>query len=330
MMTSKITQMTARQTLGKAIRFYREERRLSRHDLADRVGCSVGDIEDWERGKSAPPDHKWGRLCKMLHDSLAPMRPMRQRARAEDEQDRAALRGAMSPLMTKPFANLTLVPPAAPAPITVAPEPVNITPALIQVAPAPINVTPPETLHDDGFDLRPAYKAVAKLPEGWRSTEAVTARRAFATDLIKRGWTNEEIRSEVKRKHGVGIELTVLAKLRTSVREAAAAAHRKAREAAPMATNPSFMMSIDTRAPMPEPTTKPEPEPMPVVETHIVEPPAAKPETDVETVARLLLEAIPNLKSFRLEVSDDGEVSIDHTVREVKVVEKTGSLKLKR
>ena len=88
MMTSQNAQETARQTLGKALRFFREQRKLSQRELANRAGCSPGDIDDWERGKSAPPDHRWGRLCNMLDDDLASMRPAWQRARAEEERER--------------------------------------------------------------------------------------------------------------------------------------------------------------------------------------------------------------------------------------------------
>lgn len=313
MMTSQNTQETARQTLGNALRFFREQRSLSLRDLANRVGCSHTDIDDWERGKAAPPDHRWARLCKMLHDDLAGMRATWQRARAEEERERAQKAQKTTPadrLTSKPFANLpalALVPPAPPEPN----KPV------VPVVPV---VKPPETLHDDGFDLRPAYKAVAKLPEGWRSNEAIAARRAFATGLIKQGWTNDEIRSEVKRKHGVGIELTVLAKLRTAVRETKAAEHRKAREA-----NPSFLMTIDTRT-APAAASTADPKPMPVVK-----PPAvASSENDIEGAVRLILEAIPNLKSFRIEVADNGDVSVDHTIREVKVIETSGSMKLRK
>ena len=51
---------------------------------------------------------------------------------------------------------------------------------------------------------------------------------------------------------------------------------------------------------------------------------------DVEGAVRLLLEAIPNLKTFKIDVDESGEIHVEHTVREVRVIETKGSLKLKK
>ena len=61
-------------------------------------------------------------------------------------------------------------------------------------------------------------------------------------------------------------------------------------------------------------------------------PPAAPAvrDNDVEGAVRLILEAIPNLRSFRIEVDESGEVRVEHAVREVRVVETTGTFKIKK
>lgn len=51
---------------------------------------------------------------------------------------------------------------------------------------------------------------------------------------------------------------------------------------------------------------------------------------DLEGAVRLILETIPNLKSFKIDVDETGEVSVSHTTREVRVVESSGSMKLRK
>ena len=51
---------------------------------------------------------------------------------------------------------------------------------------------------------------------------------------------------------------------------------------------------------------------------------------DVEAATRLLLDAIPHLRTFTITVDDAGEVTVNHTVRETRVVESSGSLKIRR
>jgi len=46
------------------------------------------------------------------------------------------------------------------------------------------------------------------------------------------------------------------------------------------------------------------------------------------TAAQLVLGAIPNLRTFTITVDDNGEATISHTQREVRVIETSGTLKL--
>ena len=267
MMTNPSTQESARQVLGKAIRFFRDQRKMSQHTLADRVGCSLGNLDDWEKGKYAPSNAGWERLCKALHD-LTNMRATWQRACAEEARERET-----KAFGNKPFANLptilTVVPPQPAAPVE----------------------TVPATLHDDGFDLRPAYKAIAKLPEGWGTNEAKAQRQAYATELITHGMRDDEVYKQVRLKFGVGISEPVLTELRESIRAAQAREHR----------------AVQPQPPLPVATEEPRP----------VMPPTA--DTSIEDAVRLILEVIPNLRSFKIEVNDAGEIDVSHTIREVRV-----------
>lgn len=299
MMAKSSTQESARQVLGNALRFYREQRRMSQRDLANRVGVSIGDIDDWERGKHAPPENRWGRLCKMLHDDLAGMRATWQRACAEEARERETSKVTTGALTSRPFAALGAMVVEAPQP---PPPPAPVLSIVPRLPAEPV----PETLHDDGFDLRPAYRAVAKLPDGWRTAEAIEERQRYARDLIARGLTNEDIYKQVRVKFGVGIGQESLMRLRAEVRESKTRTHQAS--------------TVPTTPPAP-PAPSPAPTP--------ADPPRISA-NDVEGAVRLILEAIPNLKTFKIDVDEGGEVHVEHTVREVRVIETRGSLKLKK
>lgn len=59
-------------------------------------------------------------------------------------------------------------------------------------------------------------------------------------------------------------------------------------------------------------------------------PPTGPAVKDIETAAQLVLGVIPNLRTFTIEVNDAGEVTVSHTIREVRVIESSASLKMKR
>jgi hypothetical protein len=57
----------------------------------------------------------------------------------------------------------------------------------------------------------------------------------------------------------------------------------------------------------------------------------AKPEgrDELSTAVALVMEALPNLRSMSLEADDDGEVTVAYKTREVRIVEDSGSLKVR-
>lgn len=50
---------------------------------------------------------------------------------------------------------------------------------------------------------------------------------------------------------------------------------------------------------------------------------------DLSAAVRLVVEAMPGLRSMTIEVDDDGEIAIAYKTREVRVVEDSGSLKVR-
>jgi hypothetical protein len=50
---------------------------------------------------------------------------------------------------------------------------------------------------------------------------------------------------------------------------------------------------------------------------------------DLSAAIRLVVEAMPNLRSATIEVDDDGEIALTYKTREVRVVEDSGHLKVR-
>ena len=50
---------------------------------------------------------------------------------------------------------------------------------------------------------------------------------------------------------------------------------------------------------------------------------------DMDAAIRLLVDAVPNIRSLSIEVDDDGKISVGYRTREVRVVEETGTLSLR-
>jgi transcriptional regulator with XRE-family HTH domain len=326
MMTSPSTKETARQILGKAIRFFREQRRLSQRDIADRVGVSIGDYDDWERGKHAPPAERWARLCKMLHDDLAGMRATWQRAVNEDTGEREAARLARipptGPLTSKPFAGLDKIvtqPPASTPPkLQIVPPLPAEKPTLTSTTTDGTLIAVPETLVGDAFDLTEAYKMNLSLPAGWRGREAAEKRADFVVALLEREptLTVEQIVARTRVAFGgVGVSPNTISTARKTI------AAKKLREARKQEVAAAAPPSPRIEESKPVPNDKPRTEP----------PPPVNPLTaNVETAMQLILDTIPNLATFTMSVTETGEVKSTYTTREVKVVEQTGTVTIRK
>jgi transcriptional regulator with XRE-family HTH domain len=263
---------------------------------------------------------------------------------------------------------LKIVPDPKPEPPKPEPPPVPAPAPATPTTTTPEGV--PATLLGDDFDLTDAYTTVNALPDGWGTAEARGARAAFAKQLLIEGLDTEVIVTRTREKFTVGISRATLKKLRAEIEKDAARAERKAqREAAKAAPAPEpapapapineGLMVDHVRAALREaPLTKIEDlvsglnrkfgRSLPSQQLYILraeaKPVAAAPAPtptpervmpdvnvkDIEAAAQIVLSAIPNLKTFTISVDDKGEVTVSHTTREVRVVEASGSIKLKR
>lgn len=89
-----MTDVERKHRIAYAIRSAREERRLSRPQLADAVGVGRGAVSDWENGETLPSLLNLGPLCDALsvdadlfaHPPEIPVSPVRRYLREVAEQ----------------------------------------------------------------------------------------------------------------------------------------------------------------------------------------------------------------------------------------------------
>jgi transcriptional regulator with XRE-family HTH domain len=89
-----MTDIERKQRIAYAIRSAREERGLTRPQLADLVGVGRGAVSDWENGETLPSLLNLGPLCDALgvhadlfaHPPEIPVSPVRQYLREVVEQ----------------------------------------------------------------------------------------------------------------------------------------------------------------------------------------------------------------------------------------------------
>ena len=185
MMPKQDDKETARQKLGSVIRFYRDERHLNRAETADRCGTTAGTVEAWERGRAVPDNRTWARLKNMVAGGLAGYEHLLQRARAEEEAERAAQAARVTgdALTQRPFAAaLSKTAEAQPAP-----EPFEADGGARAAARRRRSPRSRETLVGENYDLSKAYIATQRLPAGWRSAAAIAERSRYARELLKAG-----------------------------------------------------------------------------------------------------------------------------------------------
>lgn len=337
-------QKTARQTLGEVLRFHREQRSLTIRRVADMTGNGSRAVENFEAGHVVPDGKAWDKYTGIVNKRLRAYSELRQRALAEADADRALIIKSMEqrnmatatspngptgtnghnhskptpPLAHKPFSGLVGV--ALPEP---APDARTVNPGrevAYHAAPPKLDPAPPVSRDDHTERSTRTKLALAKLPRGWKSAEQKNKRRAFALELIRqrpgiRTHGADSLHEALVQTFGVGLGEPTIDELREQVRREKECEHVPVAQAAPLKPAPVQESISVTHSPgMPKP---------PPSNPH-------DPQAEIATAVSLVLEAIPNLRTFTISVDDQGEASVDYTMREVKVIETGGSLKVKR
>lgn len=93
-----MTDIDRKSRIAYAIRMAREARRLTRPQLAERVGVGRGAVADWEKGETLPSLLNLGPLCDALgvsadlfaHPPEIPVNPINEYLMEREVKDEAA------------------------------------------------------------------------------------------------------------------------------------------------------------------------------------------------------------------------------------------------
>lgn len=314
----------AAQQLGNVIKWHREKKGWDRRRVANATSASIGLVEDWESGKDVPTARQWHDLQATVNNRLKEYNELYRQARAEqglstDRPDTVPDQptGPRREVVVKPTHFGQKVMTAIAQGMTIPPIPPVVPPQpKLAVVPPPEPEKPePASGHGSGGFNDPAIRAKAKetrdnLPEGYR--EAL--RRNARIDWVRNQFRlrpdapiagPDGIREMLTKHFGVALSADLIRQIKEEVKQ----------EKATQVTPPV----------KPAPTPKKEPK-KPVQKPTPVGPKDIK--SALEAAAELVLEAVPNLASFTIRVTEDGAVSVDYKTREVKVVEESGSITL--
>lgn len=352
----------ARIEFGECLRFHREQRRLSPRRVADMLGSSVSDVEAYEAGRLVPEGRAWDKYKGIVDRRLPAYSELRLRALAEYQAERRLITSSMenARMVTNgsnghsksgtPLAqNLgDKLRPAIASSAIPAPDARTVNPgqAVTYHNPPPIETAPRERVRPPGStageqlgqDRGFAADGRRKLPDrppGTMTSSAVEQRKEW-TRLQFRARPRMPINGPdgllvmMRQRFGVGIDPDVATKIKAEV----LAELGKLPPAVPPgvpSTSPDWRDRHDPLKPTPEALAARGMPPV-IVENkpREPEPGAVVNESDLRTAVDLVLGAIPGLRSFEIKVDEHGEATLEYTVREVKISERAGSLKVKR
>lgn len=329
-MTSLLTRKTARQEFAEVLSFHRKDRGYSLRRVADMLGCSISRIEQYEDGTQIPSGRDWDKYKGIVDKSLFAFGELRTRAITERDNERDGSRHGgftNTPLAAIVALPLPALPPARAA---VTPKPEAVQEALdAGRTPSPAALTVLANAHTHKAQAGRAAIDAAGIP--WRTTEHRDARRVRVREILEADpdALTKDVHAKLTEEFGVSIVHTDIKDIRRKVKDAA----RKRAARVEVGASPLADMSQETINAVGEALTKRAAElqaEIHEVEAEIVEAitPTVDPEANIRSAVELVLEAIPNLRSFTISVDDSGEASIGWKIREVRIVENEGAIKM--
>lgn len=290
----------ARQKLGEVIRWHVEQRGKSDRMIADFCGAPISQVVAWKEGRLVPDGPQWHALKRGIHRALNEHNQLYQRAKAEQDAERETIKRGITSM------RINANGPTNGAAKNGANTPINT--ALGDKLRAVVEQLPPVSEPKEET-VKTKNSSRANKPPGAYTLEAQKERLDFARGLLlqrphMRVGGPDGLVAAIRTRFGISVAPNTLVKLKAQVQQ-----------------------EIDaSRAPKPAvsaPVTPPLANVAPTPSTTV-------PTSDLEAAVQLILGAIPNLRTFTISVADDGEASVDYKVREVKVVETGGSLKVRR
>lgn len=321
---------TARVELGEVLRFHREQRGLKPRRVADMLGCSVEAVGNYEAGLIVPEGRHWDKYKAIVDRRLVAFNELRFRALNESRAEREQIISSMEhrqmattngsnghsktgPLTHKPLAGIVVTTPNGGIGVDVS-DARTVKPGaeVTYHNPPPLKIEPGDTVE---VATKPR-KPMAQRPRGCMSDAAVATREEWAR-LQFRTRPRMPIAGPdgllvlMRQRFGIGTTPEVLQRIKNEVLDE-------------LARLPPAVPAGVSSAPAPKPAPTIE-KPAPLA--HIVR---ETNERDISAAVQLVLDAIPHLRTFNIAVDDSGEASIAYTVREVKIVETGGTMKVHR
>lgn len=320
---------SARKKFGEVLRFHREQRDYPIRRVADMLGCSPETVQNYEAGHVVPEGKAWDKYKGIVNRRLVAYAELRTRAITEAAAERQFLiqtmehrpmatngsNGHSKPLTHQPLANIK-----APDARTVHPG------AEVGYHNEPPHRTlhaKPEALAARGIAPKPSdtpavkHKPRASVPLGTHTPEACKQREEWAR-LQFRQRPRMSIQGQdglniiMRQRFGVGISWEVASRIKQEVNDELAK------------LPPAVPAGVTSTAPTLAPGVDLGPPPI------VIKAAVAPSDRDIGAAVQLVLDAIPNLRTFTITVDDAGEASIEYKIREVKIVETGGSMKVRR
>lgn len=331
----------ARQRLGEVIRYYREERDLSKREVSRRCKVAESLVEQWETGGSLPGSEEWKALTRGVAHSLSAYQELYLRARKEaDDEARARAQATMKeqPKVNNPSTKIATnigdkIAAARPAPISIVRDP--------DPAPAPVGDSKPVARTHK-------YHGRQQSPPGSFGALAISKRAEYVRNLLRarpdaRSTGRDSILELVRKTFGVGISPAAIELIRAEV-----AAECRSPNTHGAIEKPTHAEAVEAQRKATSEIASPED----IARMHgrvspnhaqaaleafnrtpaqmATQPTRPTSAGDIETAVQLVLEALPNLQTFTITVDEHGEASVDYQIRKVVVTTDGGSFKVRR
>lgn len=331
-----------RKKLGNVIKHFREQRGWNQRRMSDVTSTPVATIEAWERGEAVPDGNAWrglkgavnrafGAYTGTYHAALLEQEAADKAAKEKKEQQKMNQRmplvsslgpkieSALGSVPQAPVIDLSKVRSSS---LPSADQPPKLHAVKSEPAPEPTQRTPavPHTAEErrasDGRRLMP------DRPPGSMRHEAIQVRMDWARQQFRirpampmRG--PDGILALMRNRFGVGLDPYTISEIKAEVQ----AEIGRLPPSAPPGFVPKSeppIAATEVVTPTPPPTER---QAMPKV---------ASEGENISAAVSLILDSVPHLKTFTITVDETGEASCSYTVREVRVIESGGSIKVRR
>jgi hypothetical protein len=307
----------AMKKLGEVLRFHRDERRLSTRRVADMCGVPQKDVENWEAGITVIDNKAWGKFRGIVHRRIGEYVALRQRASVEAEEMR--LREA-----AKPKFGTSLGEKLSEKLVSIEETPKVEAPKV--EAPKVEAQTPPEPKSPE--PERPALSLVRepdiapvapKRKKRVHMTASATEREQWAR-LVLRQRPRMPINGPdglltlMRRRFGIGMDHYIAARLKDEI----------------LAEFGSMLPDVPPgvkAAPAPTPAQAETLIPVEVIRAQVEQ--ADQLNEDIETAVQLIIDSVPELKTFTIKIDDRGEAHVEYEIKKVRVETVGGSMTVK-